>query len=97
MKAIEILSIIVVVVVVAALIGLSIYYNVKQVPVPTSIPDLLGFKSVNTTQKTSSTSSSHTVLGMGPVEVIGFGVGGAVVGIIIVALFVSRNSFGPTY
>lgn len=91
MKTISIIFLIVVIIVIATLIGLSIYYNAKQSSNPTSIPELLGFKSSNPTQK-------PTNLQMSIVSYIGIGIAAAfVVGIILSGLFIFLPNWGASY
>ena len=91
MKTIEIIFLIVVIIVITTLIGFSIYYNAKQSPKPTSIPELLGFNTSNPTQK-------PTNLQMSTVEYVGIGIGGIfLVTVISYGLFIFLPNWGATY
>ena len=83
--------IVIVIIVIVTLIGLSIYYNAKQSSKPTSIPELLGFKSSNPTQ-------TPTNLQMSTVGYIGIGIGGIFLAtIILFGLFVFKPNWGQLY
>ncbi len=94
MKPIAIISIIIVILIIAILIGLSIYYNVKQTPKPTSIPELLGFKTADSTTPTKN--SKLLDMNVAGYFVIGV-VGAVVIALIITALFIFLPNWGATY
>lgn len=91
MKPIAIIFLVVVILVIAALIGLSIYYNVKQSPKPSSIPELLGFKTSKPTEKPS-------VLQMSTAAYVGIGISGIFVFVMILyGLFIFLPNWGASY
>ncbi len=94
MKPIAVIFLVVVILVIAALIGLSIYYDVKKTPTPSSIPELLGFKYTKPEDK--PTIKEH--FGLQPAEYMGIAIGSIFLFTIIVyGLFIFLPNSGQSY
>ncbi len=93
MKIINIFLIIIIILVISALIGLSIYYNVKSNPTPTSLPEFLGFK-----KTLPNIPQSENFSGLSTPAYIGIGIGGIfLLTIIIFGLFIFLPNWGTIY
>lgn len=97
MKAIAIISFVIVIIIIAVLIGLSIYYNVKitPTPIPTTIPELLGFKNQNTKKSSEKFISLHSPV---TYSLIAFGVLiGSLIVIGVIGFFLGSYTFLPNW
>jgi hypothetical protein len=88
MKPIAIISIAIVILIIATLIGFNIYFDVKKPTTITNIPEFLGFK---------VEPQPQPKLKMNMVDYVGIGIAGIfVLTLVIFGLFVFRSK-GPAY